>query len=534
MPCCSTKLDSDQPAILEGGEADALGKGVGIIRPMLLRAGLVSFALLLASRLLGLLRESVQAATLGAGAAADVAILMLTLPDLLSGVLAAGGLAYVLLPLWARQTPAGQAASQRRVAQALLAVGTAAALAVLLLPGLAGRSLAPGLSGAADPSLAHAALGWSALCLPLALLAALWNTRLQHQRDVLGAYGASLWVNGLVVLALWGAGHWPTVWVETLGSGMLLGMLARLLWLRWRLQRGAVPTDTSAPALRRTPAAHDSVPPAPVWLWALASAGLPLLLPLVARSLASAEGEGALTRFHYGWKLVELPLVLAVQLVAMLSLPRLARAWADPAADTRGARTDALRHAFVLAWVLACAAAAALAGLAPALAQLLFGWGRMPPDAVAQVAHSARIGAWSLLPQALLAVLMTLLASTGRLRQAVAAYALALLVLVLVLGMAWAARWALPGGAGVMVALNAALLAAALWLLRSEHQRALPALCARDLLPAALAAVAAAAVGARWGLEDRWAGLLQALLLAGSVLGVAWLASPGWRAALRR
>ena len=59
---------------------------------MFLRAGLVSLALLLASRLLGLLRESVQAAALGAGAAADVAILMLTLPDLLTGILASGGL----------------------------------------------------------------------------------------------------------------------------------------------------------------------------------------------------------------------------------------------------------------------------------------------------------------------------------------------------------------------------------------------------------------------------------------------------------
>lgn len=500
---------------------------------MLLRAGLVSFALLLASRLLGLLRESVQAATLGAGSAADAAILMLTLPDLLTGVLAAGGLAYVLLPLWARQTPAAQAQSQRRVAQLLLAVGTAAALAVLLLPGLASRPLAPGLHGA-DPGLAHAALRWSALCLPLALLAALWNTRLQHRCDRVGAYGASLWVNGAVVLALWSAGRWPTAWVETLGGGLLLGMLARLLWLRWRLRRSAAPTDTPTPtpAQPHSPAANDAVPPAPVWLWALASAALPLLLPLVARSLASAGGEGALTRFHYAWKLVELPLVLAVQLVAMLSLPRLARAWADPAADARGARTEALRHAFVLAWVLACAAAAALAGLAPALAHLLLGWGRMPPDAVAQVAHGARIGAWSLLPQALLAVLMTLLASTGRLRQAVAAYALALLVLLA--GTAWAAHGGLPGGAGVMVALNAALLAAALWLLRSERQRARPALCARDLLPAALAALAAAAVGARWGVEDRWGGLLQALLLAGSVLGVAWLASPGWRAALRR
>ena len=59
---------------------------------MFLRAGLVSLALLLASRVLGLLRESVQAAALGVSGLADVAVLMLTLPDLLTGILAAGAL----------------------------------------------------------------------------------------------------------------------------------------------------------------------------------------------------------------------------------------------------------------------------------------------------------------------------------------------------------------------------------------------------------------------------------------------------------
>ena len=48
---------------------------------MLLKAGALSLALLLASRLLGLLRESALAATFGASGLADVAVLMLTLPD---------------------------------------------------------------------------------------------------------------------------------------------------------------------------------------------------------------------------------------------------------------------------------------------------------------------------------------------------------------------------------------------------------------------------------------------------------------------
>lgn len=495
---------------------------------MLLRAGLVSFALLLASRLLGLLRESVQAAALGVGGLADVAILMLTLPDLVTGLLASGALAYVLLPLWARQAPASQARTQRQVARWLLLLGVALALVLLAVPQLVVRALAPGL-GPWLQSTAQQALVWAALALPLALLAALWTTRLQHGRDFTGMYGANLVVNGVVVVALWwlalhaaDAGHHP---LALLGGSLLCAMLLRLAWLAFRLRH--LPTAEAPAGQTDAP-----LPAATVWAWALASAGLPLALPLLARSLASGQGEGALTTFNYAWKLVELPLVLAVQLVATLAFPGIARAFAAaPAAGTHTARRDALRQAFVLAWVLACAAAAALAAMAPALARLLFGWGRMPPEAVAQIADWARIGAWSLLPQALLAVLLTVLASTGRLRQAVLAYALALLLLAV--GAALGSHWGLSGG-HIMGLVNAALAVAALLLVFTERETVYKALPLRDLLLPALAAVGLGALGAGWAIETRWAGLLLALLVATGVLVLAWGTSPGLRQALRR
>ena len=496
---------------------------------MFLRAGLVSLALLLASRLLGLLRESVQAATLGSGAQADVAILMLTLPDLLTGIFAAGALSYVLLPLWAQQSLRAQALAQRQVARMLLLGGVLGAAAMLAAQELVVQALAPGLGETYRP-LAQQALHWSALALPLALLAALWTTRLQHRRDFAGLYGANLVVNGVVIatmVLMTGSMSAENLSepLHRLGMGLLLAMALRLLWLQVRLQR-AEPADTVATA-------DASLPPAPVWFWALASAGLPLALPLLARSLASGAGEGSLTSFNYAWKLVELPLVLAIQLVATLAFPGIARAYAAaPAAGTHTARRDALRQAFVLAWVLACAAAAALAALAPALANLLFGWGRMPPEVVEQIAAWARIGAWSLLPQALLAVLLTLLASTGRLRHAVLAYAAALVLLALGV---WIARaFDLQGGAVVMALVNGVLTLAALALVVSEREHVCNALQLRDLLPAAAAAVCVGTMGASWGVEDRSAGLLLASLVAASVLGVAWLASPGLRKALRR
>lgn len=508
---------------------------------MLWRAGLISLALLLASRVLGLLRESVQAAALGTSALADVAILMLTLPDLLTGILASGALSYVLLPLWARQSPRDQATTLARLSRILLVCGLVLGGLMAAAPQFVTQALAPGLSDSARLTAEHA-LRWSALALPLALVAALGTTRLQHLRDFTGMYGANLVVNaaivaGLLLILLGGKQLWLTP-ITVLGATLVLGMGLRLVWQRWRAHRLA-PTMPAQPG-RQVPPPEIQKPGAPVWLWALASAGLPLVLPLLGRSLASSAGEGALSTFNYAWKLVELPLVLAVQLVASLAFPSIAQAFSNgtaPATEAQRTRQrDALRSAFVLAWVLACAAAAALSGMAPALAQLLFGWGRMTPEAVTEVGAWARVGAWSLLPQALLAVLLTLMASTGRLRGAVLAYlgALCLLALLGWLGSPAAGPDAVTRGEQVMWAINAALSVVAVALLLRERDFLHGVLRARDLLPAPGTALALAFAAGFLPPPGRLQGLLLALGMAVTVMAVAVMFSPGLRQALRR
>ena len=168
---------------------------------MYLRAGVFSLGLLLLSRVLGLLRESAQAAAFGSTGLGDAAIVMFTLPDLLVGVLVSGALSYVLLPLWARQSAGVQAAGQRKIAFALVVGGLALGLLVWLFKDVLVQALAPGLAG--DIKAASAwALGWSALVLPLAMLAAVWVTRLQHERDFVGVYAGSLLVNLVLVIGL--------------------------------------------------------------------------------------------------------------------------------------------------------------------------------------------------------------------------------------------------------------------------------------------------------------------------------------------
>jgi putative peptidoglycan lipid II flippase len=282
------------------------------------------------------------------------------------------------------------------------------------------QALAPGLAG--DIKLASAnALGWSAVVLPLAMLAALWVTRLQHERDFIGMYAGNLIVNLALVAGLFVVANSVAPQISALnllGVCLVIAMLGRLAWLAWRLPARPQPTAM---------AQSVDLPPASVWLWAALSSGLLLVFPLVARSLASSAGEGALASFNYAWKLIELPLVLAVQLVASLAFPAITRTEAGSPA-----RQQAISLAFLIAWTLACAAIAAVATFSLPIASLLFGWGRMSPASLDVIAQWSAIGIWSLLPQALMAVLLTVMATYGRMQTAVWVLAAGLLVLLAV------------------------------------------------------------------------------------------------------
>jgi len=394
---------------------------------MFLKAGLLSLTLLLASRVLGVLRETALAAAFGSSGMADVVIVMLTLPDWLAGVLVSGALAYVLLPQWAKESAVQRDATQNRVARRLLLMAVVLAVAMFVTQIPLGALLVPGVPSSLQDA-ASRAVAWGALALPAAMLAGLWATRLQHERDFVGLYSANLVVNGVLIGALFfvGAQGMGSASGQVLGIFLLMAVLMRLLWQGWRLR--PFRDHSGLPAT----GASVLLPSWRVWMWATLGAGLPLTLPFVARSLASGAGEGALATFNYAWKLVELPLVLAIQLVASLAFPAIAKAHAVQAGtNDKGmdGMTAAVRTALALAWSLACAAAAALQVGAPAIASLLFGWGRMQDSAVGQIAAWGAVGAWGLLPQALLAIALTVLATMGRMRFAVLAYALALAVL---------------------------------------------------------------------------------------------------------
>jgi putative peptidoglycan lipid II flippase len=480
---------------------------------MYLRAGVFSLGLLLLSRVLGLLRESAQAAAFGATGMGDAVIVMFTLPDLLVGILVSGALSYVLLPVWARQSVSQQAAGQKKIAWVLILAGLLMGGLVWLFRGSIVHALAPGLVGAIKIDSANA-LGWSALVLPLAMLAALWVTRLQHERDFVGMYAGNLLVNLALVAGLFAVskGLAPSVSaLNLLGICLVLAMLGRLIWLAWRLPPAPAPVAAEI---------HADLPPASVWLWAALSSGLLLVFPLVARSLASGAGEGALASFNYAWKLIELPLVLAVQLVASLAFPAITRTESGTPERQR-----ALGLAFLMAWALACAAVCVVATFSQPIAGLLFGWGRMSASSLEMIAQWSAIGIWSLLPQALIAVVLTVMATAGRMHAAVWVLA-AGLAAMLAAGLLGAMN-----GASVMWLLNAVFGCMAAVLMVLERRRIWASLsCAAGLMPLVVCTALVAIKPMLTGLSTPMSALFGAAF-ALLVLGSAVMSSPllrGW------
>jgi putative peptidoglycan lipid II flippase len=384
---------------------------------MVLKGALAGLLLMLGSRVLGLLRESALAATFGATAMADLAVTLIGLPDLLVGLMAAGALSLVLLPHWAAQEPAQRWRSQQRAMHAgVLAVLVAAAVAAVAWP-LTLRVLSPGVLNQL-PAAAVPALWLALLASPMAMAASVWATRSQAESDMVGFFGGNFIFNAFVmsglVLAAWGLE--PAA--LCVGGAVLLACAVRAAW-SWHRVKGVVSQPLTAPP--HAPRSRSQ------WLWLGGSAVIvsatPMLLPVAARAAASEGGAGDLAVFAYAWKLVELPWMAGIQLVASIAFARVATV---VHADGLSAGADGvLMRAFGVALAVSLVTAALLLFAAAPLASGLFGWGRMVahPEELAEVTRLASEGAWALPALAISAVGATVIASAGRLHAAALGFA---------------------------------------------------------------------------------------------------------------
>lgn len=318
----------------------------------LLRAGMWLSAGIALGRFAGFIREAILARRYGLGPDADVAVLVLTLPDSLLNVLIGSAMGAALIPALAaqRQTAGALGVDRLHTQIAVLAVALGSVLTVALTWAAEPlvRVLAPGLAAgqiAQAAGLVNIAL-WA---VPMTVLSSVLGAGLQERERFASTALGTLWFNGAVIVALL---LWQGV-LAAIAWAMLAGALLRVAGQlgEWRQAGGCWQWGAGLPGTAWLPERQMAVAYGQVLI---AGAAL-MLLPLAGRWFASFAGSGSIAGWTYASKLFELPLQVLVTVFATALFPRFSRLLA--AGDDAGARRFLHLGGQI---VLVCATAAAV------------------------------------------------------------------------------------------------------------------------------------------------------------------------------
>lgn len=368
------------------------------------RSGLIVAAGILLGRLSGFYRDILLAKGFGATAVADGIMVILTLPDLLTGLFVGGALAAVMIP--ELQTAPSEKRSGIFWRTSLASAAVFGVLALLLYLGIEQvlGVLAPGI---APEILAEnrTAFGVSLVAFPLAVLAAVTTAYLQSRQKFLAAAFGTLIVNMAVVVAIFIGGEVSPLML--LAYAILAGAA-----LRWLVQIAAAlrlpkADSESADVMTGTDPLETAAPVSRTGVWrrygeALAAGSILLLLPVAARSFASLNEAGSLAVFNYSLKLVEFPLNAVLTVFSTVLFPYFAKFFSRPdvADQSKMEVSEVLRRSMMWVLFLGASATSVLLSLAFLLRTANVGYGALQPEDLRLIGLVSLVMSLGLLPRA--------------------------------------------------------------------------------------------------------------------------------------
>jgi putative peptidoglycan lipid II flippase len=332
----------------------------------------------LGSRVLGLVRDQLIAGFFGRGAVASALLFALQIPNLFRRLLGEGALTAAVVPVMTGEFRDGGKAQAFRFLNQVL---TRAALLMLGISAVAmcAAWLVSQQGGLEERYRLSAEL--TVLCMPympLICLAALFTAGL----NILGRFGvtalSAVWLNVAMISALTAGGFFFTrdlvqlaVWVccgSLVGGVLQLGAPAWALWREgWRPRFALEPSNAWAQLK-------------PVFLPAVAGAGIQQINFFVSRFLALNVDDGALTVYYLANRVVELPIGVFAITVSTVIFPAMARHAEN---GEKRALGESFSHGMRLILAINIPAAVGLVVLAQPVARLLFQYGKFDADGTA-------------------------------------------------------------------------------------------------------------------------------------------------------
>lgn len=391
------KTPDDTPA-----DAVAVETGTPVSRRGLLRSGMVVSTMTLLSRVLGLARDVVIAALLGAGSGADAFFVAFKIPNFMRRLFAEGAFNQAFVPVLSEYATQRTRAEVRELLDAVsgslsVVLALITALAIAAAPWLVWL-FAPGFQ--ADPGKLALTAEMLRLTFPYLLLISL-TAFAGSVLNTWERFAIPAFTPVLLNVCLIGAALWLTPLMSDPALGLAWGVLiagaAQLLFqLPFLARLGLMPRPRARfkhPGVRRilclmTPA-----------LFGVSVSQINLLLDTV---LASFLVSGSVSWLYYSDRLVELPLGVFGIAIATVILPALSKRHADQSRDHFARMLDwALR----MVLLIGLPAALALILLAEPLLVSLFHYGAMTDHDVIMAARSLRAYALGLLAFMLIKVL---------------------------------------------------------------------------------------------------------------------------------
>ena len=352
-----------------------------VIKKMLLSSLILNVGLLL-GRLSGFARETFMALTYGATAQADIAVLMLTVPDLLVNILMGGALGAVLVPEFTqRPEQARQLLYQSLLFFGVVFVGVTTAL--YWQPGVLVTILVPGFVQV-QAEKASIALGWVIWLVPLTVLTGGATAYLHAQNRFAVASLGTLIINSFIIFGLllvyYGYGSLSLLALFVLIGGMLrLGSQLLVVRPSWGPIVSLFPNQLNKALLIR----YGQV---------MLSGSVLLLFPVVARGLSSYEGTGSVAIFNFATRLIEFPLSIAVTFLVVIFFPKLSQSFSDD----RILHQQLIRYGVQITLGFSLVAAITLMFLSDAYVQIVYGHGNMQNASLSLVSALTSIGLLSL------------------------------------------------------------------------------------------------------------------------------------------
>ena len=339
-----------------------------------------------ASRILGLVRETVIASLFGATGLVSAFRVAQIIPTMLFDLLVGGMVSSALVPVFSEQAERDRTALWH-IASLLLSLAVVVLGVVILILELAAPQIAFLMAGGFDDELLATTTRLIRITTPAVLFLSLSGiiTGLLHalRRFTLPALTATIFNASIVVAAL--AGVLVFSWgIESLALGLLIGaflqVVLQLPGLRDAQLRFVI--DLKHPALRR-----------------IGKLYLPIILGLVIsqvaialdRNFASRTGEQSIAWMQFATTIIQFPLGLISAAIALAILPTLSRLASANEAANLNEFMNTLATGLRLVLVLIIPATVALFILAEPVVSLLFERGNFTSFDTQQTALALRV-----------------------------------------------------------------------------------------------------------------------------------------------